>query len=397
MCIVTHTALAQDAEEQAALELAMSEEAEKLKVAGAPSVRRFHEVLNELLAEFGYDIKTGDLKALKNLAIRKVRVSEAIPNTYQNYIGMLIAEQIKANTKVNLIQCIQCQVKSSTLVDGKIKISSPETNVAHLRHIAEQLGIDHFIDVMLIYHTTHMVLAFQAFEVDTGKMVWARTYNSETIRSRFQKLAVDYSQVAKSRPGEEYQPDYRYLVGFGGAGLPNVAGNTQDNSMLSLHFRATEKFDNRKNEFGLMLNMFQTLSALTKEYPTTKPTGENTEQTEETQQEENSTTETVVIEQAQPEPFKSALGIYGIYTRNFLGSIESYNSVRHGMSVAVGALLASGYVAGKFRVGWEIYLGKTFVASIGLDYIAPSEILVDEETVETKGGAGADATIAFNL
>ncbi|NRA44938.1 MAG: hypothetical protein HRU09_08290 [Oligoflexales bacterium] len=43
-------------------------------VASSKTVRRFHEVLDELLAEFGYDVKTGQIKGLKNLAIRKVDV-----------------------------------------------------------------------------------------------------------------------------------------------------------------------------------------------------------------------------------------------------------------------------------------------------------------------------------
>ena len=389
---------AQSSAEQEAKEFEMAQEAEQLKAASSTQIRQFHEVLNELLAEFGYDVKTGAMKGLKNLAIRKVRVSEALPRTYQDYIRMLISERIQANSKVAMIHCVSCRVKSSTLVEGKLKITSPETNVALLQATANQLGIDHFLDIMLVYHTTHMVLAFQVYKVETGELAWTQTYNSETIRSRYQKLAVDYSQVAKSRPGEEYEPDYRYLLGLGGAGLPNVAGNTNDNTMLSFQMRATERFDNRRYEFGLMMTLHQTVSAMLKEYPTTTPSNDaNSTDTSTDAADENTETETIVIEKEQPEPFKSALAVHGVFVRNFLGQLESYNTVRHGVSAGFGGLLASGYVAGAIRVAWEIYLGRTFVANIGLNYIAPSQILVGEETVETKGGTGADVLLAFNL
>ena len=63
------------------LERQQSEEGEKLKQASGKQVRRFHEVLDELLAEFGYDVRMGQLKGLKNVSIRRVDVSDALPNT----------------------------------------------------------------------------------------------------------------------------------------------------------------------------------------------------------------------------------------------------------------------------------------------------------------------------
>ena len=65
------------------------------------------------------------------------------------------------------------------------------------------------MDIILIYHETHMVLAIQVFNTESQELVWARTYNSEKIKTRFQKLAIDYSQVDKIRKTEEYLPEYR--------------------------------------------------------------------------------------------------------------------------------------------------------------------------------------------
>src|SRR3989338_3553303 len=58
-------------------------------------LRRFHEVLDELLIEFGYDLKMGQVNGIKNLAIRKTEVNEVLPNSYRKYVRMLINERIQ--------------------------------------------------------------------------------------------------------------------------------------------------------------------------------------------------------------------------------------------------------------------------------------------------------------
>ena len=51
-------------------------------------------------------------------------------------------------------------------------------------------GVTHvfFMDAVLVYHTTHMVLAVDVFNAQTKELVWARTYNSETVKSRYLAL-----------------------------------------------------------------------------------------------------------------------------------------------------------------------------------------------------------------
>lgn len=355
-------------------------------VADSKSVRKFHEVLDELLTEFGYDVKANQVQGLKNLAIRKVRVSEALPKSYENYIDLLSSEQIRQNSDIRLINCIPCRAKTSNIIEGKLKISSPQTNLDQLRMAANKMGIENFMDIVLVYHTTHMVLAYQVFEVETGEMLWAKAYNSETIRSRFQKLAIDYKQVAKSRDSDEYDPEYRYLFGLGGGGIANVSGDSQDNSVLALSVRATEKFNNRHSEFGLMFTYYRTMAALATDYPTaTKADPETTDPT----------TQTVTT--TTPEPFSNAFGLFAMYAHNFLGSIESYDNIRHGISGGIGAIVASSYFAGATKVGWDIYFGRRFATTLSATYILPSQILLDGKTVATKGGGSTDIIFAVNL
>ena len=256
-------------------------------------------------------------------------LSDAIPSTYRKYIDLLISERIRENSEIKLLTCIPCTSKTSRMIEGKIIITSPSTNIAELRTAAERLGIDNFMDIVLVYHATHMVLAMQIFKSDTNELVWSRSYNSETIRSRYQKLAIDYSQVARSRPGEDYQPEYRLLLGLGGAGIPNVAGGQLDSTMLDIAFRSTEKFDNRRAEFGMLMNLYITLASILNEYPKVEGTGSTDTDGDDTVDPNTSDFEVA----AQPQPFSFALGLFGIFSRNFLDVVESYNQIRHGAHV----------------------------------------------------------------
>jgi len=365
---------------------AQAQYAEGLRESSAKNVRRFHEVLDELLAEFGYDVKMGQIKGLKNVAIRKIRVSSAIPTTYERYLEMLLSERIRENSRIKLINCVPCRTRTSSVVDGKLLITSPATNMAKLDSAAAQLGIDNFMDAVLVYHTTHMVLAITVFDVTTKETVWARAYNSETIKSRYQKLAVDYSQVEKSRPGEDYVPEYRFLFGIGGAGIPNVGGGSEDSSMLNLQIRATEKFNERRSEFGMMFSVLKTTASLQKSYPT-----------EGAPAAEDSTQETEVVGTGvTPKPFETAFTLYGMYSHLFVGPLESYNNTRHGLHVGGGIFMAASYLAPTIRAGWDVYFGRRWSTNLGAVYIAPSNILVDGDSIPTKGGAGGDLVISLN-
>jgi hypothetical protein len=253
-----------------------------------------------------------------------------------------------------------------------------------LKSVANQLGIENFMDVVLVYHTTHMVIGFEIFNAETNEAVWTRTYNSETIKSRYQKLAIDYKQVAKSRPGDDYVPEYRLLAGFGGGGIPNVGGDVSDATMLNINLRATEKFDNRKSEFGMQFTLFKSLNSIVSQYPT-----EGTD--------EGDSNETDAADgPLRPKAFETAVAIYGIYAHNFLGAVESYNELRQGIHTGLGAFISSGYIAATLDIGWDLYFGRRFATTFSAIYLAPSKILVGSETIDTKGGAGATINLLFN-
>ena len=283
-----------------------------------------------------------------------------------------------------MISCLPCKSKKSKINGEQIIITSPHTNVGEMSAAAEQLGIDYFMDVILVYHTTHMVLAFQVFDTQTKELTWARTYNSETIRSRFQKLAVDYSQVIKSRESDEYIPEWRYLFGFGGAVIPNVVSGAEESSMLSLQLRGTEKFNNRRSEFGLLTTINYSTSALLNEYPSTKPDG-------------FTSTEDPSVTEITPTPFTLAIGLFGIYSHNFLDVVENFDRMRFGLNTAIGIHLASGYLAPTARGGFDAFLGKRFVISTAVMYVTNANILLDKKFVKTSGGIGGDVVLSYSF
>jgi hypothetical protein len=352
----------------------------------AGNVRQFHLVLDELLTEFGYDVKNGQVSGLKNVSIRKSRVNETLPQSYEKYLEMLVSERVRQNSDVRLINCITCNSRTSSFVEGKLKITSPETNVTQLRDAAKLMGIENFIDVMLVYHSSHMILAIEIFNIDSGELLWTKTYNSETLRTRFQKLAVDYSQISKAKAGDEYSPEFRYMIGIGAGGVSNVAGESQDNSAVSLQIRASEKFNNRNSEFGIIAGLYMTMASVTKAYPVTgkaKPaTGDGT---------------TAESDEIKPKPFKNAISLQAIFAQNFLGSVETYDDIRHGYHLGLGFFYTTGYFAPQFGAGWDVFFGKRFVMTPSFKYLAPSNVLIGNEFVKTTGGASGEVIFSYSF
>jgi hypothetical protein len=346
-------------------------------------VRQFHEVLNDLLTEFSYDVKQGQINGLKNIAIRRVDVSETLPSTYEQYVELLVTERIRENSKVKLINCVACKTKSSTMIEGKLMITSPLSNVQKMDEAANQLGIENFMDIVLVYHTTHMVMAFNVFSTQTKELVWARTYNSETLRSRYQRLAVDYNQVEKSRTSDEYVPDYKILIGLGSSQLPNVAGTSRDKSFIGLHLRAVEKFDNRRLDFGLLSSIWTNTATFLKAYPS-----EGSSNSTETEQYSG---------ESRPLPYKYVLGVHALVARNFVGDVEVYDRVRQGLHLGIGSIISNGYLAPSARAGWDIYFGRRFVATFQGHYIMQSTILVGSKYQKARGGGGGDLILSYNF
>ena len=94
------------------------------------------------------------------------------------------------------------------------------------------------MDVMLLYQKSHMILGFQVFNTKTQELVWSRVYNSETLHSRFQAMAVDYKQVVHKdmKDSDEYIPTYRLAFGAGAGSYrdPSTKSSNEGNDGAAL-------------------------------------------------------------------------------------------------------------------------------------------------------------------
>ena len=168
-----------------------------------------------------------------------------------------------------------------------------------------------------------------------------------------------------------------------------LAGNSEDNGFAALHIRGTEKYDNRHNEFGLMMNIYQSTNALLSDYPTQGGVENGVENPEETPTE--TPTEPTLT------PFQTALSLNGTYVYNFLGTLESYNTTRYGISITAGILLASGYIAPTIRLGLDTYFGRSFGITIGGIYVGSSQVLVKNQFQTVEGGGGGELALVYNF
>ena len=297
----------------------------------------FSFVLEELMANFAKDVRKSQLDGLQNISIRKVSVNRAIPKSYESYIDYIISEQIRENSKVRIINCISCRSKSTKIINRQLYVSTPSSDVELIRQTAERLGIENFMDIILLYQKSHMILGIQIFNASSQELVWSRTYNSETLNSRFQAMAVDYKQIVNKEQAEsdEYVPTFRMALGVGAGSYRDPSTNSSNSSMMSFQLRGTEKFNNRLNEFGLLVAANMSITSIMAS---------------------NSTEET----DTGVDPLQYSLGLIAVYAHNFLKPLEFYDRIRWGINFGVGGQFSNAYVAPVVRAGVDMFLENLF-------------------------------------
>lgn len=220
--------------------------------------RNFYEVLEDLLADFEYDLKAGEVQGLKDLAIRNVALSENVPTSFKAHIELLTTERILKTSKSRLVQCLPCRAKKTTLNGDQVVITSTDSNPTELARIAKMAGISNFMDIAFSYQPSGMVLSLYITDPDSGSVVWSRSYNSETSRASAVKRGVDYSQTDNARRAAEYIPTKQFRGTVYYFLEPNTSGYT---GCLGFGLRLAERYDNRKKEVGFELNYIRDVTS----------------------------------------------------------------------------------------------------------------------------------------
>lgn len=205
--------------------------------------RNFYEVLDDLLGDFEYDLKNGQVQGLKALSIRNIATSENIPPSFKTHLELVVTERVLKNSNTKMIQCLPCRAKRTTVSGDQVTITSADTNPVELSRIAKMSNIEHFMDVAFAYQPSGMVLSFYVTEPDTGTVVWSRSYNSETSRAAAFRRGVDYTQVDEARRATEYAPTLQHRATIYYLFEPDVGGTT---GCLAAGYRLVERYDNRK-------------------------------------------------------------------------------------------------------------------------------------------------------
>lgn len=299
--------------------------------------RNFYQVLEDVLADFEFDIKNGQVQGLRDLSIRNIATSENIPPSFKQHLELVLTERILKNSKTRVIQCLPCKSKKATVSGDNVVISSADANPAEMARIAKMSGINHFMDVAYSFQPSGMILSLFITEPETGSIVWSRSYNSETSRAAAFRRGVDYSQTDEARTAEEYQPTVAYrptLYFMYARDIGKYRG------VIVPGFRMVERYDNRRKEVGFELNYYLSSSSLTGG--------------------------TAGSETSIYSGFN--LTLLFVHSWNLIGDVENFNKVRGNVFLAVGGTYASGFLGGVFRGGYEWRLGKHWAVSTNLGF-----------------------------
>ncbi|HAR43922.1 MAG TPA: hypothetical protein DCS07_15020 [Bdellovibrionales bacterium] len=331
--------------------------------------RNFYEVLDDLLGDFEYDLKNGNVYGLKDVAIRNIATSENIPPSFRNHLELLITERILKNSKSRIIQCLPCRSKRTTLNGDQVVITSPDTNPLELSRIAKMSGIAHFFDASFSYQPSGMVLSMFIAEPESGSIIWSRSYNSETSRASAFRRGVDYSQLDDARRATEYAPTIQYRIGIGYMYEPNILART---GCLSLGFRAMERYDNRKKEVGFSAEYLKDASTIVG-------------------------TPTAAAASTATTNLYSGINLTLLFVHGWslIGDEENYNKVRGSVSFGVGGTYASGFLGGLFRGSYEWRLGKHYSVNTNLGYRPASTAVLSTST--TQAVSGLEYGLAVNM
>jgi hypothetical protein len=321
------------------------------------SDRNFYDVLEDVLSDFEYDLKNGNVSGLKDIAIRNIATSENIPPSFKSHLELLITERILKTTKARVVQCLPCRARKTTLNGDQMTVSSPETNSSEMARIAKTANISHFMDAAFSYQPTGIVLSMYVTDPDSGSIVWSRSYNSETSRSSAFRRGVDYNQIDEARKQTEYTPTILHRLALYYLFEPNLPNST---GTLALGYRMMERYDNRKKEVGFEL-----------EYhidPTTL----------------------VSTAGASSQNIYASGGLNltltFVHAWNFIGEEENYNQIRGSAFAALGGTYASGFLGGLIRAGYEWRLGKHFGVSAILGYRPAATAFVSGTSSGTISG-----------
>jgi hypothetical protein len=312
--------------------------------------RDFYQVLDDVLADFEYDIKNGNVRGLKDVAIRDIAASENIPRSFHQHIELLITEKVIQNSRTRMIQCLPCRSTQATLSNNSMVIKSAKHDPSEMSRIAQLNQIESFMDIAFSYQPSGIMLSIYIVDAETSSVKWSRSYNSETSRATAFRRGVDYNQLAEGRMSESYEATVMYKPTLYYLYQRNLSGYT---GTISAGLRVVERYDNRTKEVGFEANYTRETSDLV---------GSN-----------------AGADKTIYKGFNTTLLF--VHAWNFIGPLENFNKVRGSFYTGVGFTYTSGFLGGLVRTGYEWRLGRHWAVSANLGYRPPATAFLSGEPI----------------
>ncbi len=331
--------------------------------------RNFYKVLDEILSDFEYDLKTGQVIGLKDLAVRNIATSENVPSSFKAHLELLISERILKTSKTRIVHCVACRAKKTVLDGQNMTISSPDTNSAEMQRIAKMNGIQNFMDLAFAYQPSGMMLSIQISDAETGTALWSRTYNSENTRAAAQRRGVDYQEVDEAKTKMEYQPTVQFKPTIYTVMAPKAGSGYT--TALGLGFRVMERYDNRHKEVGFEMNYYLDAGSLI---------GSSTASTTNVWSGFNLTM-----------LFMHAWGLFG--------DEENYNQTRGVIHAGIGGSYASGFLGALVRGGYEWRFAKHWALTSFIGYRPKATVIISGTAASltgVEGGLGVGLSVRIH-
>ena len=346
--------------------------------------RRFNDVIEDLLNEFAFDLKSAQQIGMANLSIRRIALNESIPRAYESYIESLIVDRIHKFSNIKVIQCTKCRVKRTVVENNRLVVTVPINNPTELDAIAKQLGVETWMDAGVIYQESSIMLSVSLFDSKTKELLWTKVYNSESLERKASGALKDGKDSKDGLlPGEKPKDPSHFAgeITVGYVLVPNVKVST---SMLGFNFRAAEKFNYDQSEVGAILGVYLDPALFIKNYDGVEGNPEAT----------GEVTAGTTVESIKP--FKYGLGLFADYHHHFITIPENTELARFGISAGIGLIAAQGYLSFSGRGGVHMKLGRHFILECAGLYSLPTTIQIkDKFKFTTKGGIGANISFGF--
>lgn len=246
-----------------------------------------------------------------------------------------------------------------------------------------------------------LVLTLRIFDVRSRQLLWEKSFASRDVAER-QRLFGFTTSVPEgplsNRLIDAYEPAYKLLVGVGAARLPNTSGSAPDHDRLVVQVRSVERFNDRRDEFGLMLGAHLTRRSFVDSSPA--PAAEQAP-ADEAAADEAAASEVAAGEgtekPAKVPAYERAYALYGIYNRMLFAGRETYDSIRPSLNVAVGGWVSGFVLAPSARLGSDLYLGRRFALGAAWVYVGKSTALVEGVEVKVPAVQGSEVVLSVSF